>query len=292
MSQEETNNQNDVDEKTKINEEVVTLKEKVDSMEKMIMTLTEKIEHLIQRRSRSTSDLERKTQSESQGLTYDSTDKLSRGEVSIYQQMLKNNKSWAQMMVRNDPNYFMSRSKVQKPHVLWIGCSDSRVHPSDLTGLLPGEIFVHRNIANQCYHNDLNMLSVVQYAVEVLKVPEIVVVGHYGCGGVQFAMKNEYKGLINQWTGNIKEVYAKFYEELEPLSEEDRFKRLVELNVIEQATALCKTSFLQKSWKTSGGTSPRVHAWVYDLADGLIKELNFQVHLLPFQEYNFDIENK
>jgi len=262
-------------------EHLQNLKERVDTLENLLINLTDKLNQFLNK----IQDDEKQLKLVKQYFTPNLETSV------IYDQMLSNNKSWAAMILRKDPDYFKSRAQVQKPHVLWIGCSDSRVHPSELTGLLPGEIFVHRNVANQCYQNDLNMLSVLQYAVEVLKVPEVVVVGHYGCGGVNFAMKNDYVGIINQWVSSIKEIYAKNFDELNNLSEDERARRLVELNIIEQATNLCKLSYIQKSWRTNftkdGMPLPRVNAWVYDLSDGIIRELNFKVDLLPFQSLKF-----
>jgi len=213
------------------------------------------------------------------------------GTKHFYKQMLKNNRTWADRVVRLDPNYFSSRCGQQTPHVLWIGCSDSRVHPNDLTGLQPGEVFVHRNIANVCMHNDLNMLSCLQYAVQVLEVSEVIVVGHYGCGGVKFAMDNKHAGVINQWISKIKDTYEKNLSQLEGLDDDEKFKRLVELNVEEQVRIICKTSTIQKSWKKrispEGDPLPRVHAWVYDLHDGIIHELSVSVNLPPFYQLEF-----
>jgi len=217
------------------------------------------------------------------------------GSKHFYKQMLKNNRIWADRVVRLDPNYFSSRCSGQNPHVLWIGCSDSRVHPNDLTGLSPGEVFVHRNVANVCWHNDINMLSCLQYAVQVLEVSEVIVVGHYGCGGVKFAMDNKCAGTINQWISRIKDIYEKNLSQFEGLDEDEKFKRLVEINVEEQVRILCKTSVIQKSWKRrispEGDPLPRVHGWVYDLHDGIIRELSVSVNLHPFYQYDFQSEN-
>lgn len=164
-----------------------------------------------------------------------------------------------------DPKYFEKLSKGQKPPVLWIGCADSRVPANQITGTLPGEIFVHRNIANMVVHTDMNMLSVLDYAVNHLKVKHVIVCGHYGCGGVQAAMQNK-------WVRNIKEVYKENLTELNKIdNEEKRFNRLVELNVMAQVYDLAKTSIIQQSWVDDSGLE--IHGWVYGLDDGIIKDL-------------------
>ena len=175
-------------------------------------------------------------------------------------------------MLEKDENYFKRLAEGQKPPVLWIGCADSRVPANQITGTLPGEIFVHRNIANMVIHTDMNMLSVLDYAVNHLKVKHIIVCGHYGCGGVEAAMHNKSLGLINKWIRNIKEVYKDNYTELKKITDErKRFDRLVELNVIAQVYDLAKTSIVQKSWKDDSGLE--IHGWVYGLNDGIIKDL-------------------
>jgi carbonic anhydrase len=189
-----------------------------------------------------------------------------------YHQLLTNNKKWVNEMLEQDENYFKSLAEGQKPPVLWIGCADSRVPANQITGTLPGEIFVHRNIANMVIHTDMNMLSVLDYAVNHLKVKHIIVCGHYGCGGVEAAMQNKSLGLINKWIRNIKEVYKDNYTELKKIKDErKRFDRLVELNVIAQVYDLAKTSIVQKSWKADSGLE--IHGWVYGLNDGVIKDL-------------------
>jgi carbonic anhydrase len=189
-----------------------------------------------------------------------------------YHQLLTNNKKWVTEMLEKDENYFKRLAEGQKPPVLWIGCADSRVPANQITGTLPGEIFVHRNIANMVIHTDMNMLSVLDYAVNHLKVKHIIVCGHYGCGGVEAAMHNKSLGLINKWIRNIKEVYKDNYTELKKMTDErKRFDRLVELNVIAQVYDLAKTSIVQKSWKDDSGLE--IHGWVYGLNDGIIKDL-------------------
>lgn len=191
---------------------------------------------------------------------------------TYYQQLLENNKNWVKKKIDTNPNYFEELSKGQKPPVLWIGCADSRVPANQITGTLPGEIFVHRNIANMVVHTDMNMLSVLDYAVNHLQVKHVIVCGHYGCGGVQAAMQNKSLGLINKWVRNIKEVYKENLTELNKInSKEKRFNRLVELNVIAQVYDLAKTSIIQQSWVDDSGL--KIHGWVYGLENGIIKDL-------------------
>jgi len=187
-----------------------------------------------------------------------------------YNRLLVENKSWSKKMMDQEPEFFSKLLNVQQPEFLWIGCSDSRVPPDVITQTRPGEIFIHRNIANMVVHTDLNMLSVLQYAVEVLKVKHIIVCGHYGCGGVKAAMTNHSMGLINKWLRNIKDVYRYHQDEIELLKEEDlKLNRLIELNVVEQVMNLAKTSIIQKSWIYENG--PHLHGWVYDLHDGILR---------------------
>lgn len=175
-------------------------------------------------------------------------------------------------MTSKDKDYFENLSKGQNPPVLWIGCADSRVPANEITGTHPGELFVHRNIANMVVHTDMNMLSVLDYAVNHLKVQHVIVCGHYGCGGVQAAMQNKSLGLINKWVRNIKEVYKDNLTELKKIdSEKKRFDRLVELNVKAQVYDLAKTSVVQQKWQDKSGL--QIHGWVYDLHDGIIKDL-------------------
>ncbi|MGK0414722.1 MAG: carbonic anhydrase [Polaribacter sp.] len=196
---------------------------------------------------------------------------------NYYRQLLENNKEWVKKKIDRDPHYFEELSKGQTPPVLWIGCADSRVPANQITGTLPGEIFVHRNIANMVVHTDMNMLSVLDYAVNTLKVNHIIVCGHYGCGGVEAAMHNESLGLINKWIRNIKEVYQINLTELKKLdSDKKRFDRLVELNVIAQVYDLAKTSIVQQSWIDETGLE--IHGWVYGLNDGIIKDLKVTMH--------------
>ena len=189
-----------------------------------------------------------------------------------YQKLLENNKQWVADQLAIEPNYFEKLANSQNPEYLWIGCSDSRVPANQITGTLPGDIFVHRNIANMVIHSDMNMLSVLSYAVEVLKVKHVIVCGHYGCGGVLAAMENKQFGLIDNWLRHIKDVYRLHYKELDAIAnKKDRADRLVELNVIEQVQDLGKTSIVQNAWKREQPL--HIHGWVYDVKDGIIKDL-------------------
>jgi len=190
-----------------------------------------------------------------------------------YKQLLENNKNWVAKQLAIDPVYFDKLANSQNPEYLWIGCSDSRVPANQITGTLPGDIFVHRNIANLVVHSDMNMLSVLSYAVEVLKVKHIIVCGHYGCGGVLAAMENKQFGLIDNWLRHIKDVYRYHHKELDAIEDKtQRARRFVEVNVIEQVHDLGKTSIVQNAWKNNQPL--HVHGWVYDIHDGIIKDLN------------------
>jgi carbonic anhydrase len=190
-----------------------------------------------------------------------------------YRRLLDNNVAWAEAQRKKDPEFFKELSLGQAPEYLWIGCSDSRVAANQITGTRPGEIFVHRNIANMVVHSDMNMLSVLSYAVEVLKVKHIIVCGHYGCGGVIAAMGNTQFGLIDNWLRHIKDVYRFNHEELDAIEDEkERERRFIELNVIEQVNHLGKTSIVQNAW--GKGQPLHLHGWVYDLNDGMIRDLN------------------
>lgn len=190
----------------------------------------------------------------------------------FYSQLLENNKKWVDGKLASDPEYFKKLSIGQKPPVLWIGCADSRVPANEIIGAEPGEVFVHRNIANMVVHSDMNMLSVLDYAVNVLQVKHIIVCGHYGCGGVQAAMTNKHIGLIDNWIRHIKDVYRLHRPELDAITDEaSRFDRFVELNVFEQVLDLGKTSIVQAAWER--GQEIHVHGWVYDIHDGMIRDL-------------------
>ncbi len=190
----------------------------------------------------------------------------------LYSRLIENNKNWVAEQLNIDPAFFEKLSKGQSPEYLWIGCSDSRVPAESITGTDPGEMFVHRNIANMVVHSDMNMLSVLSYAVDVLKVKHIIVCGHYGCGGVIAAMKNQQFGLIDNWLRHIKDVYRYHHDELDAIKDENlRARRFVEVNVQEQVHDLGKTSIVQNAWKR--GQQLHLHGWVYDIHDGLINDL-------------------
>ncbi len=187
-----------------------------------------------------------------------------------YQKLLSDNKTWAKLQAKTDPDFFARLQKLQSPEFLWIGCSDSRVPADKITGTQPGEIFVHRNIANLVVNTDINLLSVLQYAVEVLKVQHVIVCGHYGCGGIKAAMNQHHYGIINHWLKNIKDIYRLHRKEVDGLAtEEERVNRLTEINVKEQVFNLAKTSIIQSAWKYEN--RPYLHGWVYGLNNGVIK---------------------
>ena len=208
--------------------------------------------------------------------------------MTSYDKLLSKNKTWAQEQVNDDPEFFNRLSAIQKPEFLWIGCSDSRVPANQITGTLPGEIFVHRNIANLVVNTDINMLSVLQYAVEVLQVKHVIVCGHYGCGGIKAAMGQHHYGIINHWLKNIKDVYRMYRPEIDSFkTEEERADKLTELTVTEQVFNLAKTSIIQKAWKKNKG--PHLHGWVYGLSNGIIKpvcEMEPGAHIDPLYEYD------
>lgn len=208
--------------------------------------------------------------------------------MSSYDKLLLENKAWAKEQVQLDPEFFSRLQHIQTPEFLWIGCSDSRVPADKITGTQPGEIFVHRNIANMVVHTDLNLLSVLEYAVVYLKVKHVIVCGHYGCGGVKAAMGKHSLGIINKWLRNIKDVYRAHRNEVDALpSEEERANKLIELNVAEQIMNLAKTSIIQKAWKEE--KRPSLHGWVYGLNDGIIKpvcEMEAGTHIDPLYEYD------
>jgi len=187
-----------------------------------------------------------------------------------FEKILLDNKEWAKEQVEKDPDYFKRLVEIQSPEMLWIGCSDSRVPADQITATQPGEIFVHRNVANLVVHTDLNLLSVLQYAVEVLKVKHVIVCGHYNCGGIRAAMSNQSLGIIDKWLWNIKNVYNLHKEELDNISDEEaRLNKLTELNVREQVMNVARTAIIQRSWKANN--IPDLHGWVYDLRDGIIR---------------------
>jgi carbonic anhydrase len=209
--------------------------------------------------------------------------------MSSYKKLLSDNVDWANKMLKEDPKYFENLSHLQSPEFLWIGCSDSRVPANQITGTQPGEIFVHRNIANLVIHTDVNLLSVLEFAVTHLKVKHVIVCGHYGCGGIKAAMTNhDYKQVLNMWLRNIKDVYSLYKEELDTITDlEERENRLTELNVKEQVMHLAKTSIIQRAWKNE--QRPQLHGWVYGLKDGIIKpvfEMNSNSSIDPLYEYD------
>ncbi|WP_269524595.1 carbonate dehydratase [Coraliomargarita parva] len=187
-------------------------------------------------------------------------------------EIFENNRKWANEIRAEDPDFFEKLAKQQNPQFMWIGCSDSRVPANQIAGLMPGEVFVHRNIANMVVHTDLNMLSVLQYAVDVLEVKHVMVVGHYGCGGIKAAMGKQRFGLIDNWLRHIQDVATLQAAELEPLDEEARFDRLCELNVIAQAENLQRTSVLLEAW--ARGQEIHIHSWIYSLKDGGLRNLS------------------
>jgi carbonic anhydrase len=190
--------------------------------------------------------------------------------MKAHEKLLLENKAWSLEKQQDDPQYFLKMAKDQKPNFLWIGCSDSRVPANEVTNTDPGEMFVHRNIANMVVHTDLNLLSVLQYAVEVLGVNDIIVCGHYGCGGVKAALSHQSLGLIDKWLRNIKDVYRIHRDEIDALPDDDaKTNRLVEFNVQEQVMNLAKTSIIQHAW--THNKRPHLHGWVYGLNDGIIK---------------------
>ncbi len=200
-----------------------------------------------------------------------------------YQQVFENNRQWVARQRDRDPDYFAQLSAGQDPEFLYIGCADSRVPASEIMGLRPGEVFVHRNVANLVVNTDLNAHSVIEYAVHHLEVDHVIVCGHYGCGGVQAAMTSADLGLLNPWLREIRDVYRLHARELDAIPDETaRYRRLVELNVREQCVQVMKTAVVQKHFLKRG--YPRVHGWVFDLADGYLRDLEF-----PFEQTLADI---
>ena len=208
--------------------------------------------------------------------------------MKSYERLLLENKAWAAEQVQEDPQFFKRLENIQRPEFLWIGCSDSRVPANEITGTQPGEIFVHRNIANMVVHTDLNLLSVLEYAVNVLEVKHIIVCGHYGCGGVKAAIGHHSLGTINKWLRNIKDVYRFHESELEAMTDENhKLDRLIELNVQEQVLNLAKTSIVQKAWKHH--QRPTLHGWVYRLSDGILHPVKMMEPNEPLDSiYEYD----
>ena len=192
---------------------------------------------------------------------------------AYYKSLLDKNKAWVAETLSKDEKFFDKLSEGQQPPLLWIGCADSRVPANQIIGAEPGEVFVHRNIANLVVHSDMNMLSVLDYAVNVLKVKHVIVCGHYSCGGVKAAMTNNSYGIIDNWIRHIKDVYRFHSKELDNIKDEnDRLSRFVELNVVEQVYDLAKTSIIQQAWRND--QKIEIHGWVYSLANGIIKDLD------------------
>lgn len=207
-----------------------------------------------------------------------------------HEQLLLANKAWVQEKLQVREDFFTSMAAGQQPKFLWIGCSDSRIPAEEVTGTSPGELFVHRNVANLVVHTDFNLLSVLQYAVDVLKVKHIIVCGHYGCGGVQAALSRKHLGLINKWLRSIKDVYRLHRDELDVIRDDTkRLNRLVELNVFEQVRHLAETSFVQQAWIKE--ERPWLHGWVYDLNTGMLKEIiDMGPDQYPDEIYRFEFE--
>lgn len=198
-----------------------------------------------------------------------------------FETLLEDNKKWAAAQVAGDPEFFKRLENLQTPEFLWIGCSDSRVPANEITGTRPGEIFVHRNVANLVVNGDVNLLSVLKYSVEVLKVKHIIVCGHYGCGGVNAALTSRNFGVLNNWLRNIKDVYRLHQVEIDTLPESERGDRLTELNVREQVLNLVKTEIVQGAWKTEN--QPHIHGCVYSLKNGILKQI---ISLEPNSDIN------
>lgn len=211
--------------------------------------------------------------------------------MDAHKKLLLANKAWVNDRLNLRPDYFDRMAEDQSPEFMWIGCSDSRVPAEEITGTEPGEIFVHRNIANVVVHTDFNLLSVLQFAVEVLKVKHVIVCGHYNCGGIKNALSHKHLGLINKWLRHIKDVYRLNKDELEAIESPNlRLDRFVELNVIEQVNNLAQTSIVQKSWKQNG--TPLLHGWVYDIRNGYLKDLcNMDSNSKLDDIYTFDFQN-
>lgn len=209
--------------------------------------------------------------------------------MKLYEKLLLENKAWAAEKLKADPEYFNRLAHLQSPDFLWIGCSDSRVPANEITGTQPGEIFVHRNVANMVVNTDVNLLSVLDYAVNHLKVKHVIVCGHYGCGGIKAATTNtDFKPVLNMWLRNIKDVIRLHRKELDNITDENaRIDRLTELNVQEQVFNLAKTSIIQKAWKHE--QRPHLHGWVYGLKDGIINpvfEMKAGTHIDEIYEYD------
>ena len=195
--------------------------------------------------------------------------------MRLLSDLFERNRAWAKTMTERDAGFFDRLAKQQKPDILWIGCSDSRVPANEIVGLLPGDIFVHRNVANVVVHSDLNCLSVIQFAVEVLGVSHVIVCGHYGCGGVGAALRGERHGLVDNWIGHVRDVEKQHRAHLKSLDDGARHGRLCELNVLEQVVNVCRTTPVGDAWEA--GKKLAVHGWIYDVADGLLRDLGLTI---------------
>ena len=191
--------------------------------------------------------------------------------METLEHLFHNNKKWADSIVQQDPDFFQRLSNQQKPEILWIGCSDSRVPANEIINLAPGEVFVHRNIANIVVHSDLNCLSVIQYAVEVLKIKHIIVCGHYGCGGIEASLNDKDHGLIDNWLGHIKDVARLHQGELGKLTGKEKIHRLCELNVVEQVNNVCDTTSVKTAW--NNGAELYIHGWIYNIENGILHDV-------------------
>ena len=193
--------------------------------------------------------------------------------MRVLKNLFEQNRKWAEKVKESDPDFFLKLSRQQNPEYLWIGCSDSRVPSNQIVGMLPGEIFVHRNIANLVVPSDLNCLSVIQYAVEVLKIKHIIVCGHYGCGGVKAAMEKDEHGLIDNWLHHIRDVYRAHNAEIDAIDDpSSKLDKMCELNVIEQVANVCNTTIVRNAWKS--GQELSVHGWIYSIENGILQDLN------------------
>lgn len=193
--------------------------------------------------------------------------------MRVLKNLFDQNKNWAQQIKKEDPDFFFNLSQQQNPQYLWIGCSDSRVPANQIVDVLPGEIFVHRNIANLVVHTDMNCLSVIQYAVDVLQVKHIIICGHYGCGGIKAALENKEHGLIDNWLLHIKDIYRCYQKKIDLLdTEEQKVNLLCELNVVRQVENVCHTTVVQNAWKKDQELA--VHGWIYSIADGILQDMN------------------
>ncbi len=193
--------------------------------------------------------------------------------MKVLKHLFENNRRWASKQTQSDPDFFNRLLQQQSPEYLWIGCSDSRVPANEIVGLLPGELFVHRNVANLVVKNDLNCLSVIQFAVDALMVKHIIVCGHYGCGGVKAVLENKKIGLVDNWLDNLRPVKENFQRNLFEINDHaSRFNKLCELNVVEQVFNVCNTDIIQNAWQRKQPLS--VHGWIYDIKDGLLQDLN------------------